>query len=446
MKMTKLVAIAAIAAALGVGAATAQIKQSQPAEFPSGSYKGKQYVDSKGCVFIRAGIDGNVSWVPRVTRDRKVVCGFKPTDGAQSASAAPARPVTKPPVQITLDQPVAAPVSKPAPRVAAPKPRVAKPRVAQVVRQTAPQPQRRVVRNTAVAAAPRPAPAPVQQVRTVASGQVVTSCRGASALSQRYLRGDGKSAVRCGPQDGAIVGGNYAVTSGAQASAAPVSNITDHTRIVPKHVAIRRANTTNVHVPAGYRKVWEDGRLNPKRAEQSLSGRGHMLLIWTNTVPRRLINQADGKDVTASVPLVYPYLDLDTQSRDLGAVTIVRRGGKVVKRIVRHSHAKPATRAPVYSTRSAPAVEAVPRAAVKVTPSVGTKRYVHIGLFSTKAKAQRAAQHLAGIGMRARLGNVRHKGKSYLSVQAGPFNGAAATQTAVSRLRGIGYTGAKARK
>ena len=50
-----------------------------PVNFPPSSYKGKQFVDNNGCAFVRAGIDGRVNWIPRVTRSRKLLCGLKPT-------------------------------------------------------------------------------------------------------------------------------------------------------------------------------------------------------------------------------------------------------------------------------------------------------------------------------------------------------------------------------
>lgn len=459
MKLTKLMAIAIIAGAVTAGAASAQTRPgSVPAEFPAASYKGKQYVDSKGCVFIRAGIDGNVSWVPRVTRKRTGVCGFKPTFAGRVTAPAPVQTATAAP-QITVTQPAA--------RTAAPKPR-AMPRTVktQVQRQAAPQVMRQVAKRPApiVEKAARTAPAPQRRVTSVAQGSA--ACVGASAISSQYLR-SGKYAVRCGPQTSAIVGarissapaprGVTTLTPPRVAGTDQPVRVAPNTRIVPRHVAVNRVNTTNVRTPNGYKKVWTDGRLNPKRAEQSLAGHAAMNLIWTSTVPRRLINQADGNDVTAAIALVYPYTDYATQQRELGQVTIVQRDGQTLKRLVRNvrstfspepGQARVATvprqsaqRKPVYSSRSAPS--AAPKATVQRTrpkAEVAARGYVQVGAFSNPAAAQRMAQKVQRMGMPVRIGRYTRDGQTTRLVIAGPFDGSNDVNRAINRLRGAGYS------
>lgn len=444
MKFTRVVAIAVIMGSLGVGALHAQSFRSQPKEFPPASYKGKQYVDSSGCVFIRAGIDGNVTWVPRVSRSREGVCGFKPTN--VGTAAAPASKANAP-VKITMNDtaaPSAATRVAPAAASAAtvqPRP-VPQIRSAQpVVRQTAPK----VVRQTA----PRPvavAPAPKVAVAPVATQQG-GACPGRSPISQKYSGTQG-TGVRCGPQTQPIVAAQQNTAriaapmqqAGAGSYGTGAGFVGQNTRIVPKHVAIDRVNTyANVQVPHGYKPVWDDGRLNPKRAEQTLAGRSQMLLIWTNTVPRRLINQSTGRDVTAQVPLVYPYTSVEQQRRELGEVTLTTRNGQLVKRILRNPGAAPVVRAPTYSSRSAAKPAVAPAQPAKA--QTGAAHYVQVGTFHDAANAQKIAQRIAKMGMGARIGKSTRGGKTYLSVQAGPFPKTSAS-AALGKLRGVGFADA----
>jgi cell division septation protein DedD len=146
MKITRVIAYTIIAASVGLSALHAKSLREgvTPAEFPPASYKGQQYVDSKGCIYIRAGIDGNVTWVPRVSRKRQQICGYKPSlTAAQIASAPIAKPVGAAPIQITVAPSASAP-ARPA-QVSAP----AKPKTSN----TAPAPVATVT--------PTPKPAPV---------------------------------------------------------------------------------------------------------------------------------------------------------------------------------------------------------------------------------------------------------------------------------------------
>jgi hypothetical protein len=65
---------AGLALLLAASAVQAQ-DRAVPAELPPPDFRGQQYVDSKGCLFLRAGEGTATVWVPRVTRKGGAICG-----------------------------------------------------------------------------------------------------------------------------------------------------------------------------------------------------------------------------------------------------------------------------------------------------------------------------------------------------------------------------------
>ena len=73
-----------------------------PSELPPEAFTANTYIDSRGCVYVRAGLDDVVHWLPQVTKTRTPVCGRSPTFGdpvAQALGPDPALPVPAPTLQ-----------------------------------------------------------------------------------------------------------------------------------------------------------------------------------------------------------------------------------------------------------------------------------------------------------------------------------------------------------
>ena len=443
MKLTRFLAITTIAASFGLNVVQAQSINSNelPAEFPPADFTGKQFVDSRGCVYIRAGVDGATTWVPRVTRDRKVICGFKPTfDPSQTAATSAAPKLDKNVVQIQPAAPETSGTVAAAPAVVAPAattstarttaPRttsVSTPKATTTARpqttSTAPtvivpaQPAPKAAAAPVVTTAPSAAPAPTTQTQRRATSQppraagVVSPCReGVSSWKG--------SSIRCGPQaQSPVTPGtgsptaqppqmrfdqNSSLRRPAAGTVVRVGEVAPDVRVVPRHVYEANQHTqVSQIVPEGYRRAFEDGRLNERRAEMTLAGQAQMAQIWTESLPRQLV---------------------DTPSPDADEVAQARTT---------------VTNASTVSTKSEPAAKSLRLAG---TP------YVQVGTFADADSAHAAAKQIQRMGLPVRIGRFDRDGVTQRMVLAGPFADVDGAETALSRAQGAGFSGAFVRQ
>jgi len=235
-------------ACAAVAPAVAQL--ATPAEQPPSGFEDAQYVDSQGCVFARIDVGGRVEWVPRVGPDRQQLCGQEPSLTAEVAAPSEAAP------EPVLETAVA-PAPPPAP------------------------PPRRAVRS--VAAAPPPViPAPVAQLvpvqillpDTVATSDVTLAapCADPASIAAQYLEN--------------------AIVPPCTTAPAPSRDLTHGTDRPPPRATdspVARLRVERPSPPPGYERVWTDGRLNPYRGIRTVEGEAQMRMVWTDTVPRRLV-------------------------------------------------------------------------------------------------------------------------------------------------------------
>ncbi|CUH86260.1 Sporulation related domain protein [Phaeobacter sp. CECT 5382] len=494
MKITRIVALAIIAAsaslAAGQSGLQAQTLRSAgpPAEYPPASFQGKQYVDSRGCIYIRAGIDGNVNWVPRVTRSRKQICGYKPTQVA-GTTARPARNATsEAPEQITLAPPeqtgrqtssqtssqvgnqgsdVASASGgasrKPVPVVSQPVP---KPTRSAPVVVTTTKPQRSARRATTAQTKPAPrrpaagqpvAGQPVtvrpvalqpayRQAAATSQGNTQGACAGISAISRQYSN---RAGLRCGPQAQSPV--TYGSGSYRSTGRRPSQVLAPNTRVLPTHVYEDRRHSQGLTPPPGYRVAWEDDRLNLRRAERDLQPRivENGLEVPAGFVavnrhdnrmnPLRGIRTDNGEAQMAAiwqegVPRKLVPLPQDRQTVVLTNTGRDRFEGDVSRNSL----------ALRLSSRSEPGSslqDAKQPAAQEVT-----RRYVRAATYVDAAQAQKAARALAAQGLPVRLGEVSRQGVPYKVVLAGPFPDLQSAKTALQQLRAAGHSGARISK
>ncbi len=391
--LLKIVSAAVFVAVMGPIVASAQTvaQIGQPAERPPTSFKGAQYVDSRGCVFMNASYAGAAQWVARVNRNHKVLCGYPPTFGPKPAIevAEDVAPVKVAPVVVA-----AAPVVVKPAKANAPMATVASAMMPEAVA-VKPAP---VPRPPVAAVAKLPTPAQTYE-RVVSAGPAAgkIGCYTSAPVAEVVRLRNGGTAVVCTRGDGTLTGWRppiYPRGAGVGAAlSAPVQVARADTAGVGRAAAApvyASAELPQVVVPKGYKLAWTDDRLNPQRGVGTAAGQAAQDHIWNQKVPAQLITDVQKAKTRKPKPVA--------------SVTVSSKGQ----------------------------AEVAPKA-------VRGGAWVQIGTFGVPANAAGAAAQLQALGLPVAKSKLNRGGKSLQIVMAGPFGSGADAQAALRIARGAGF-------
>ncbi|WP_131802643.1 SPOR domain-containing protein [Limimaricola pyoseonensis] len=427
MIRTFLAASAAAAAMAVAGQAVAQ--DDIPAEFPPESYEASQYVDSRGCAFIRAGVGGVTNWVPRMNREREPLCGFEPSRVAAAepvADPAP-KPETRPEPARAAPRP--APVT---PRVVSPRPAPAAPLTlaAFCADRSGPQPGyvgSRTGRTIDCGPGPDAAMAMPDRSEPL-RGRVTLAevCADMAATGRRYRHSDSGAPVNCAPAAGLPV-----LVAGAAGDAAPAG---------PDRIArAAQAAGCDLGAGSGYGLIGArrdlplrcgpqaqspSGRSGAGAADDALAFRGAAGVAGL----ARPLPEPSGP------PPGYRAAWQDDRLNPARGVRLVEREGAGQVRA-------PLLAAPV-TVPQGPAgrvsTKAVPQAAI-------AGRFVQVGTYAEPENAARAAARLRAMQLPVAHGRLTRGGAELQVVATGPFEAGALDQ-ALGQVRAAGYPDAFVRR
>lgn len=456
-----------------LGAAQGATAQSLngPRELPPPGYAGQQYVDSAGCVFLRAGINGRVTWVARVDRERRQLCGY-PASGRTEVAVAPE-------VEETAPAPAPAPVAvveKPVPEAEGGPIDT----VASIT--TAP----RIVRRAPV---PVYAPAPVEAAPAAATGSVVATatpgCPSNAPYGERRVLADGRLALLCARDSSRIDSFAARLNQTAEpapAAEAPIYRTADTGRtagtlpfggsgvatggrvLCPvdaprlQRFEVRGGGTTLLCTDGAGRLAGGSFVLTPSDAAPFETARHSVPAQDYVASANRVVVTADARTRGAlpAVPRGYVRAWKDDRLNPLRGVgtaegqyaqdqvwtrevpaRLVSETVKVKRRgVVVSASNKPVAQARTASVRVTTSTSTAPKAAVS---EGGARLYVQVGSYGVPANAEGARARLAGLGLPAAGGKGAIKGKTVQVVYAGPFGSVAQAQAALNAARRAGF-------
>lgn len=396
-----------VAASVALFVSTSALAQSLsevggPREMPPAGFTQQQYVDSRGCVFLRAGLGGQVRWVPRIGDNRRPICNAQPTFGKQAREAVAALEEMEDGILVEPSAPAAA---KDAPlRVATPAPLPPRPAASARI------PAESYVPAPVANIAPKPIDRPltvaapdagVTRLATTAGTGRRIACTTSAPVAERIALTNGGSVIVCTRGDGTLNGWRapiYPDGAPVGASILPAPTEGHSTRMAgyaplgqPQAVAHNSgarapAVAATVPVPEGYKLAWDDDRLNPLRGVGTLTGEAQQDQVWTRKVPAVAVADTPRPQTERQ-----PGLTVSTKRE--------------------------------------------PQAAVSAAPAATRPLYVQVGAFGDPANAQGSTARLQAAGLPVAISRSR----GLQVVMAGPFGSQAEAAQALSIARGAGF-------
>ncbi|SFP76273.1 SPOR domain-containing protein [Tranquillimonas alkanivorans] len=414
MRPRKTLALAAFVAAfaqLGPVQAQPAGPLDAPLEAPPAGFEGRQFVDSRGCVFVRATINDEVSWVPRLTAERELLCGFDPTRRDED-DAAPVLAETPEDAEQAEEGDAPDVAGTPAEDVEAPVLAETPEDVERADREDAP----------AVADGGESGDAPVL-------AETPRDLEPADAAEEAPARADANE-DEAGEEAPALADSDEdreaPVMAEEATPEAPVAG-TPAMPAAPEPEALPR--TAAVDEEAGSKGAAGLPAADPApRARRRVPPAPQ--LAWTATTPRLLIDRRTGRDVSGAYDLIYPYTDPARQARDLSAGTHVAVRTRSGQRLI--------VRRDRLGERNGLMVLLDPPPA----PAAQAATFVQVGTFAVTANAERLALRLRKAGMPVRLRAVRDGGRGYQEVLAGPLTSGEQVRDVLRRVREAGFADA----
>jgi hypothetical protein len=365
-----------------------------PAETPPANFQGQQYVDSRGCVFMRAGLNGQVTWVARIGRDRRPICNDVTSAQAIARLASPEVVPKSAPVAAPKSENIGKPMATIASKI------VAQPQIGVQVPITVPGlggavvsskvvAQNTVAQNGAVQNVVCPKQAPVLTRMALRTGGVVLVCThgdgGKGGWLPPNLKGVGASFEPARPTAIDQAPLQAMVAQGASDNGVQVV-------IAGQAVASYQAGEKTTYVAA-----WKDGRLNPLRGVGTAQGWAAQDQVWTRATPAKSVAQMGRSDQGPNVAAA--------KNQRLSA-----------------------------STRSKNENLAAPMAT--------GARYVQVGTFGNPQNVANVGRSLAALGLPVSKSATSKAGRDLVIVFAGPFASNKDAEMALGLARRAGFSDA----